>query len=84
MTTITTTSKPVFCLKSFTPVGFRFGNYNIDMCMLCRGPLTEVCYVCQEKGHNVCHVITEDDVDYHTHCYALLQENMKNSKSKNN
>ena len=80
-----TTNNCVFHLTSFTPVGFLSGNYKIDMCMLCRGPLTEICYMCQEKKCTVCRVTTDDDNNnYHTHCHALLQENLKNNKRKNN
>ena len=71
---------PIFKLTGFTPVGYKVRNYALDMCMLCRGPLTEVCYVCQEKSVSTCHVITDNGVDYHSHCFSLLKANIDSKK----
>jgi len=74
---MTTSTEPIFKLTSFTPVGFKVRNYPIDMCMLCRGELTSVCYMCQEKGCSTCEVITDNEIDFHSHCFKYIKANTK-------
>ncbi len=68
------TQNKVFKLTKFCPIGFKLPNYPIDMCLLCRGKLTEICNTCQEKQCEVCPVVKKEEIDYHTHCLSFVNK----------
>lgn len=78
-------TKNIFNLVSFNPVGFKIPNYPIQNCMICRGYLTEPCSICFDNKCEDCNVInTNDDKYYHEHCYNFINtSNNKNEKNKN-
>jgi hypothetical protein len=65
-----------FRLTKFVPVGFKEVNYEINMCLLCRGKLTEVCSECQKNNCENCPVVKKDHTDYHSHCLVYLDDSM--------
>jgi len=71
------TNKKIFKLTNFVPIGFKNINYPIDMCLLCRGPLTEVCHTCSEKNIENCPVEEHNKLYYHKHCHTLVKNDQK-------
>lgn len=68
------TTDKIFTLKSFSPVGFKYPNYPVKICPICRGLLIDSCAECKINHRDIdkCVVINKDDVDYHRHCYLLI------------
>jgi len=73
----------IFKLTSFSPIGFKIPNYPVDMCLVCRGPLTEVCMDCSEKNKEECPVVLVEETHYHRHCYQYLTSNSNSSNNSN-
>lgn len=62
----------VFKLTNFVPIGFKVPFYPIDMCLICRGQLTEVCTQCSEKETEECPITLVEQTHYHRHCHQFM------------
>jgi hypothetical protein len=67
-------SSPIFQLTNISPIAFRYINYPVNMCALCKGQLTEICYSCKDNNITDCDVIVKDDVYYHKHCLTCMDK----------
>lgn len=70
----------IFRLTSFSPIGFKQVNYPTQFCSLCRGYLNDVCSMCMEKGEDKCNVTNQNGSYYHSHCYTLMNTDIKKPK----
>lgn len=70
-------NEPTFKLINFSPIGFKYPNYPVKICLLCRGSLIEVCNRCSEKGEEKCNVMNLDNAYYHQHCYNFINDTKK-------
>jgi hypothetical protein len=81
------TDNRIFKIKNFQPVGIKVRNFEIDICVICRGKLINVCNSCLEKEQQKCPIVNHDGVDYHHHCYNFMKKSNEPEppkKSKHN
>jgi hypothetical protein len=79
---MSTVDTRTFKLTNLIPIGFKVPFYPINMCLVCRGPLTDVCTSCSENGKEECPIVLVESHHYHRHCHQFVSSDNAAKKGK--